>query len=78
MTKYWIKILQQNDASLLKNIYLMLKNDTDLNVSYNGQNWASQIKLILQEHGFEYVWRQQAELVIPFHSIRQLIIDTYQ
>ena len=46
--------------------------------NYNGQNWASQIKLILQEHGFEYVWKQQAELVIPFHSIRQRIIDTYQ
>ena len=56
----------------------MLKNDIDLNIKYNGQNWALQIKLILQEHGFEYVWRQQAELVIPFHSIRQRIIDTYQ
>ena len=56
----------------------MLKNDTDLNINYNGQNWASQIKLILQEHDFEYVWKQQAELVIPFHSIRQRIIDTYQ
>ena len=33
MIKYWIKILQQNDAPLLKNIYLMLKNDTDLNIN---------------------------------------------
>ena len=78
MIKYWIKILQQNGTSLLKNIYLMLKNDTDLNINYNGQNWASQIKLILQEHGFEYVWRQQSELVIPFHLIRKRTIDTYQ
>lgn len=78
MIKYWIKILQQNETSLLKNIYIMLKTDTDLNNNYNGQNWASQIKLILQEHGFEYVWRQQSEIEIPYHSIRQRIIDTYQ
>ena len=76
--KFWIKILQQNDTSLLKYIYLMLKKETDLNINYNGQNWASQIKLMLREHGFEYVWRQQSELVIPFHSIRQRIIDIYQ
>ena len=66
MIKYWIKILHQDNASLLKQVYLMLKQDTDDNINYNGQNWASQIKLILQRHGFEYVWRDQATIDISF------------
>ena len=78
MIKYWVKILQQNDSSLLKKVYVMLKNDTDSNNNYNGLNWASQIKTILQQHGFEYVWRQQSNIDIPFQSIRQRIIDVYQ
>ena len=48
MIKYWIKILQQNNTSLLKQVYLMLKQDTDLNINYNGQNWATKIKNMLQ------------------------------
>ena len=30
----------------------MLKEDADINCSYNGKNWASQIKQILQELAF--------------------------
>lgn len=78
MIKYWIKILQQNNNSLLKQVYLMLKQDTDLNINYNGQNWATQIKNILQCHGFDYVWRQQFDINIPFALIRQRILDTYK
>ena len=78
MIKYWTKIIQQNDTSLLKQVYLMLKQDSDLNIIYNGQNWATQIKNILQRHGFDYVWRQQAEIVIPYQLIRQRILDTYK
>ena len=78
MIKYWIKILQQNNNSLLKQVYLMLKQDTDLNINYNGQNWATQIKNILQYHGFDYVWRQQFDINIPFALIRQRILDTYK
>ena len=77
MIKYWFKILQQNDTSLLKKSYFMLKEDSDTNNSYNGQNWASQIKTMLQQYGFDYVWRHQAEIEIPFQLIRQRIIDTY-
>ena len=78
MIKYWIKILHQDNTSLLKQFYLMLKQDTDDNINYNGQNWASQIKLILQRHGFEYVWRDQATIDTPFQSIRQRILDAYK
>ena len=78
MIKYWMKILQQDENSILKQSYLMLKHDSDLNNDYNGNNWASHIKKILQQHGFEYVWRQQSNIDIPFNHIRQRIIDTYQ
>ena len=78
MIKYWMKILQQDGSSLLKQVYIMLKQDSDLNNNYNGNNWASQIKNILQQHGFEYVWWQQSDIDIPFHYIRQRIVDTYQ
>ena len=55
-----------------------LNQDSDRNNNYNGYNWASQIKTILQQHGFEYVWLQQSDIDIPFHYIRQRIVDTYQ
>ena len=44
MIKYWIKIIFQNDSTLLKQVYLMLKDDSEANRKYNGKNWASQIK----------------------------------
>ena len=38
MIKYWMKILQQSDTSIVKLVYLMLKEDADRNSSYNGKN----------------------------------------
>ena len=73
MIKYWTKILQQNNNLLLKQVYLMLKQDSDLNI-----NCVTQIKTILQRHGFDYVWREQADIIIPFQLIRQRILDTYK
>ena len=70
MIKYWMKILRQNDSSLVKAIYMMLKEDTDLNHNYNGQNWAFQIKSILQHHGFAYVWNNQFAIEIPFQTTK--------
>ena len=77
MIKYWIKILKQNDDALVKKAYLMLKSDADIDIHYNGQNWAYQIKVILQQHGLEYIWNQQFEHEIPFYTIKQRIIDMY-
>ena len=56
MIKYWIKIIQQNNSFLIKRIFVMLENDCDANINYNGQNCAYQIKNILQQHGLEYIW----------------------
>ena len=38
MIKYWIKILSQNDSSLPKQVYLMLKDDSEANRSNNEKN----------------------------------------
>ena len=78
MLKYWIKVLKQTDISLIKRVYLMLKEDADISCSYNGKNWASQIKQILQEDGFDYVWHLQSEIEIPFDSIKLRIFDNYK
>ena len=65
MIKYWTKILNQSDNSLVKKVYLMLKSDADININYSGKNWAYQIKSILRQHGLEYIWNQQSEIEIP-------------
>ena len=76
--KYWIKMLKEPDTSLIKQVYLMLKEDTDNNCNYNCKNWASQIKQLLQEHGFNYAWQMQTEIEIPFASIKLRIFDNYK
>lgn len=55
----------------------MLKHDVDANRNYNEKNWAFQIKSILQQHGFEFVWNNQPSMEIPFKVIRQRIFDMY-
>ena len=56
---------------------MLQKFDTDVNSNYNGKNWACQIKMILEQHGLEFVWNQQFEIEIPFNTIRQQIFDMY-
>ena len=46
MTKYWLKILQSHENSLLFKTYKMLKLDVDANKTYNKTNWAYHIKLL--------------------------------
>ena len=75
MIKYWINVITQSN-SLTKNIYQILKDDADINRNYSGQNWAFQIKTILQQHGFEYVWNNQYDIEIPLAAIKERICDT--
>jgi hypothetical protein len=78
MLKFWLKILDQDNNSLAKNIYLMLKRDVDANRNYNGKNWAYQIKNILDSHGFSYVWNIHSATEIPFDILKKRIFDTYK
>ena len=49
MFRNWIKILRADNNSFIKCFYLMLKTDADNNISYNKNNWAYQIKTMLQD-----------------------------
>ena len=50
----------------------------DKNVNYGGTNWASQIKDILQSHGFSNLWLTQDVNGVPFSAVKQRIIDVFQ
>ena len=73
LLKYWVKILN-TDNILLKNVYYMLLDDTIAGNNYNGQNWAFQIKNMLDKLGFIYVRNNQEQNDIPFNEIKQRII----
>ena len=62
-----------NENALPKKIYLMKKKYANINVTYNGANWATQIKLILETHGFGDIWLYQSASV-PFPKIKQRIL----
>ena len=78
MIKYWIRIVENYDSnSLLCKTYNMMFQEViqgRANVSYN---WAAQIKHMLHESGFNYVWNNQFDVLPNFLSIKQRIIDQY-
>ena len=78
MIRYWIKLLTSNDNCLPKKIYRMLKNDIDNGRTYNGLNWAYQIKSMLDKIGLSNIWIQQFEISIPYNLIKQRIFDMYK
>lgn len=78
MINYWNKLLNLDENSVPKRIYMMLKNDADNNITYSGANWAFRIKSLLNELGLTYVWLQQNERIIPFSLIKQRILDCYK
>ena len=75
--KYWIKLFNQNYTSFVKQVYIMLKEDANNQLHYNGKNWAYQIKNMLQQHCLGYVWEEQYVTEIPFLAVKQRIIDNY-
>jgi hypothetical protein len=78
MLKYWSKICNQDNNSLLKRAYLMIKDDANANRTYNGQNWAYQIKNILDNHGLSYIWNNQSVSNIQLELIKSRILDNYK
>ena len=78
MIRYWIKILSSSNTFIPKIIYSMLKTDLDNNITYNGSNWAFQIKNILDDLGFSNIWIHQNDIDIPFNLIKQRLLDTYK
>ena len=76
--RYWIKILNSDNNTLLKQIYFMLRNDANSNESYGGLNWAFNVKKILDKLGLSNLWINQLSLSINFSQIKQRILDQYQ
>lgn len=54
----------------------MLKTDADRDIKYNGNNWAYQVKTILNELGMSDIWYQQNNTV-NLAILKQRITDTY-
>ena len=77
MFRYWIKLLRADNNSFIKRFYLMLKTDADNDISYNKNNWAYQIKTILQDLGLGYLWINQEHCDIFLPEIKQRILDQY-
>ena len=53
----------------------MLKEDADSGNTYNGSNWASHIKSMLNSLGFSYIWLHQNEISIHLNTIKHRIHD---
>ena len=54
----------------------MLKEDTGSGNTYNGSNWASHTKCILNNLGFLYIWLEQNEITVPLNVIKQRIYES--
>ena len=54
---------------------MLVIDDVIAGNNYNGQNWAFQIKNMLNNLGFSHVWNNQEQNDIPFNEIKQRIID---
>lgn len=75
--KFWVKILKSPDNHIIKLIYNMLRNDTENNLSYNGNNWAFNIREMLNQLGMTDLWLNQNTDVINLTQIKQRIHDNF-
>ena len=55
MIKYWL-ILRKTNNILLKSIFVMLSADAEQEYTYNGLNWAFQVKRMLDIFGLSNLW----------------------
>ena len=55
----------------------MLKNDADRDSSNNRDNWAYNIKTILNQIGLTYIWENQFNMTVNYNTIKQRIFDIY-
>ena len=75
--RYWYKIQQTNDNTLIRHIYAMLESDANNGINYNNQNWAYQIKLTLEALGLNYVWTG-TQNISDINIIKQRLFDQYK
>ena len=61
---------------LEKYIIIMLLQDATNGNTYNGSNWAYQVKSMLENLGFNYIWYNQAFEENSYSMIKQRLLDT--
>ncbi len=49
-----------------------MKTDANNGDTYNGQNWAFQLKRILDDTGFSELWLDDDIIEIPFQQLRYI------
>ena len=72
--KYWYKILASKN-SLLYKVYGQQVNDIARGSFEN--NWAFQIKSLLDELGFTYIWNEQVITKVQLEMVIQCVYDQY-
>ena len=73
--RYWIKIIHTNNL-LLRNTYNMLCNDVMNNDTYNGNNWAYNVKMMLDNLGLSLLWNNQDTIGnIHYAEIKTRLFD---
>jgi hypothetical protein len=77
MIRYWLTLLKSREDSILFRTYNFLKQDADSNITYSGNNWAYQIKSILDHCGLTNLWMNQYNAHIEFEPIKKRILDIY-
>ena len=75
--KYWIKILNQNENSILFKSYMVMKLGLENDLYCTKNNWAFNIKQILDECGLAYIWHNQFNVTVNYEMIKQRILDIY-
>ena len=73
--RYWFRILQMEKERLPYKAYLML-----LNLDNNGKNcWASKVRMILCDTGFNVVWLQQSvgNVKMFLRAFKQRLVDLF-
>ena len=66
--------------TLHQKLYIACLNQMQITIlpsTYGGTYWGSQIKQILETHGFSYLWLNQDVNSVPFLVIKQRILDIY-
>ena len=71
MKKYWAKILSKPETTIVYKTYTMLKTKVDVGCT-NSNNWAYQIKLILDRSGF---WLLQQTSPYIVNLIKTRVLD---
>ena len=77
MVKFWSKLVNLDNSSIIKKIYNMLKNEANNNRTMKGINWASHMKTLLDSLGLSNLWANQDTVTINYNYIKQRIIDNY-